>query len=218
MKAWPAAGMVACIALAGVNGLALVSAAYARLVERQLDRAESPAVEAAARTASALTPWSSQRLALQGWVAAERGDPVSEALYAGALRWAPADPLIWAELVLAQSRLGRFDDSMAVALRRANELAPRSPAVQGSNAAVGLSYWQRGSEVIRALWLESMRYELEHNSRTFLHAAMSRGQALTFCSGPGAALGIESWCRTIVRQGGCREFTGGDVGKCEFSR
>ena len=201
-----AAALLAAAGLALLNLAQLAGAGYAGFANRHIDRPEAPGTLAAARIAGGWTPWSSRHAALLGWVHAENGaaEPALAA-YARALRLAPADAVLWSEYAQVLGRLGRFDAAMAHAVRRAQQLAPTSPAVRRALAELGLSYWSRGDDALRALWLESMRGELARNRGEFLAVALARGQGRTFCDQPAAALGEGAWCERIAPAlfGGC---------------
>ncbi len=183
------------------SGLNLLGGAYAQYAEGRLDQAESESTTQASRLSALLTPWNARRQGLYGWVLTERHQgEEAETRYLTALRWAPADPLLWAEYALSLARSGRFDESLLHAIRRAQTLAPHSPAVQNSIAAIGLSYWRRGTQELRERWLMSMRYERDHNRQTFLDQVVTRGQALTFCTDAAPRLGEQQWCATVRRR------------------
>lgn len=194
-----AAAAVAAAILALLNLAQLAGAGYAGFANRHLDRPDAPGTLAAARIATLWTPWSSPRAALLGWVHAENGaaEP-AVAAYARALRLAPGDPLLWSEYALALGRVGRVDTALAHAVAQAQRLAPTSPAVRRTLADIGLSYWARGDETVRGLWLDSMRAELARNRGAFLGHALTRGQGLTFCRGPALQLGEARWCERIA--------------------
>lgn len=191
-------GVGAALLLAAGHAANLLGGAYAGHAERHLHRPGDPSVGAAARLASRITPWSERRQALSGWVSIETQRMAeADVSYRSALRWAPADPLLWAEYAQALSRQNRFDEAALLATRRAQSLAPNSPAVQGMIAALGLSFWPRGSQELRHAWQIAMRYELDHNRNSFLNQVLVRGQTRVFCTGPGPGLGETRWCEII---------------------
>jgi hypothetical protein len=215
------AALLAAVALALLNLSSLAGAGYARVAERGLDRPESPATLAAARIASERAPWSGTHAALHGWVLAENRDAgAALATYATALRLAPADPLLWAEYALALGRLGQFGEPMTLAVARARELAPVSPAVRATVADLGLSYWQRGDARLQALWLAAMAEQRHTDRGAFLGHALTRGQGRAFCRGPARELGEQAWCATIepALAGGCYELTPGEPVPCRPGR
>ena len=135
---------------------------YGLLAQSRLDRLPDTQVEAAAGVAAALAPWNSKLTALHGWTLAEAGNPsAARQAYYHALAWAPADPLLWDEYALALAREGEFDERLAFATRRALALAPNSPAVRASIAAMGDAYWDQGTEDLRALWHECQQRRSE---------------------------------------------------------
>ena len=187
------------LVLALANLANLAGAGYASVASSYLDRPESPGALAAAQIAAQVSPWSGSRNALHGWLLAEnRRADESDAAYRKALRLAPADPLLRAEYALALARLGRFDAALTEAVAQAQKLAPNSPAVQRSLAELGLSYWARGSQEQRALWLTSMRYELAHSRNDFLAHALTRGQGQTFCREMAPPLDEKKWCESMA--------------------
>jgi hypothetical protein len=211
------AALLAAASLALLNFAQLAGAGYAGYAKRHLDRPEAPSTLAAARIANSATPWSSARAALLGWVHAEnRASTPALAAYARALGFAPGDALLWTEYAQALGRLGRFDATMAHAVRQARQRAGSSPAVQQALAELALSYWARGDEDLRALWLVFMRAELTRNRGAFLGTVLTRGQGLTFCSGPGTALGESAWCTRIASAllGGCYTLAAPEPAPC----
>lgn len=197
--------------LAAGSGLNLLGDIYAEFAERHLDRATDESTLRAAALAARLTPWSAQRQGLHGWVLTERRQAAEAAArYQAALRWAPADALLWTEYTQALSRGGWFDASLLLATERAQQLAPSSPAIQGSIAETGISYWRRGSPEQRELWLRAMRYERDHNRNAFLERVLLRGQARTFCAGAAQRLDETAWCAFIQKKfEECRRAKGG---------
>jgi len=193
------AALLAAAGLALLNLAQLAGAGYAGFARHHLDSADAPGTLAAARIAAGATPWSSPHAALLGWIYAERREPAPTlAAYGRALRLAPGDALLWSEYAQALGRLGRFDAPMVTAVTQAQRLAPASPAVRRVLAEVGLSYWARGDDALRALWLDHMRAELARRRASFLAITLTRGQGLTFCRGPGPALGESAWCARVA--------------------
>lgn len=204
------AALLAAAGLALLNFAHLAGAGYAGFATRHLDRPDLPGTQTAARIAAFWTPWSSRHAALRGWIDVEnRQGDAALAAYAQALRLAPGDAVLWAEYAQALGRLGRFDESLALAVRRAAQLAPTSPVVRRALAELGLTYWARGGDALRALWLERMRAELARHRGTFLGTVLTRGRGLTFCREPAAALGETAWCERIAPAllGGCYTLT-----------
>lgn len=192
-------GVTGVLALGAFNLAHLLSWAYAGHAESRLGRPDSTRTLAASRYASTLAPWSSTRLALQGWILAERGEIVESAeSYARALRWNPADPLLWSEYAQALARNERFEELEHPTLR-ANALAPASPAVQSAIAAMGFTYWDHGSAALQAQWLLSMRYEHTHNRELFWNTLIARGRVLSYCTGPAMNWKIRHWCESMQR-------------------
>lgn len=191
---WPAAAAVVLILVLGA--LDLSATAYGRYAEARLDRLPDPGVQAAAALATAFSPWSAQPAALHGWILAQGGSrDEAIAAYLRALRWAPADALLWAEYAQALARMEVFDERMTWATRRALELAPSSPAVRDTVATMGLAYWRRGEEALHDLWRQSIRWQLDHSRGSFLSAVEGREQRGAFCLRYAAALGEAAWCR-----------------------
>ena len=208
------AALFGAAALALANLANLVGAGYSRYTSGHLDRPDAVDTRAAAEIAATWPPWSSSHAALYGWVLAEtektgQAHFPAEAAYARALRLAPGDALLWDEYALALARLGAFDERLLQATRRAQALAPNSPAVRRSVADMGLSYWQRGNAEQRAAWLISMREELGASRAAFLSHAFTRGQGRTFCEGPAEKLGEARWCESVASAlvGGCFTYT-----------
>jgi tetratricopeptide (TPR) repeat protein len=192
--------LAAATVLALLNLSSLAAAGYAAAANRQLDRPDSPKALAAARIATQLAPWSAKHHALHGWLLAEnRRADESLAAYGDALRLAPADALLWAEYAQVLARLGRFDGALTEALARAATLSPNSPIIQRTLAEIGLSYYQRGDEAQRALWLDSMRATLGRERRLFLGHVLTRGQRQVFCDELAPKLGEEAWCQAPPR-------------------
>lgn len=214
-------GIAAAFTLGAVSLLQLVAGAYAGVAQRQLDMPAAPSTVEAARLAASLTPWSSAHAALRGWLAAEAGDAGEmQRRYLQALRWAPADPLLWAEFALARARVGMFDATLQQAVAQAQRLAPASPPVRRSLADMGLSYWGRGSPELRALWLDSMQYQLMRNPAALLGPVLTRGRTRSFCEGPAVQLGQGPWCEALgaIVTGGCFDVTPRGAVPCTATR
>lgn len=210
------AGTLGAAGLAVLHVCNLLGSAYSGYAERRLDTAREASAMAAADVAVKLTPWSSRRAALRAWLLAEHGSSAAYAAYEDALRLAPAEPLLWIEFAQAMARLGRFDPVLQSAVGQAGRLAPHSPAVRSASAAMGLSYWPRGSAALRELWLQAMRAELAQNRSAFLASAIARGQAVAFCADPGPQLGERDWCETVPRlwQEGCFDTGASEPAPC----
>ena len=190
-----ALAVAAATLLALANLANLAGAGYASVASARLDTPESPGALAAAELAARVSPWSSSRHALHGWLLAEnRRADEAETAYRKALRLAPADALLWTEYALALARLGRFDAALTEAVTRAQQLAPNSPAVQRSLAEMGLSYWARSDAPQRALWLTSLRGELVASRQLFLGHVLTRGRTDIFCRDIAPQVGEEKWC------------------------
>lgn len=213
-------GIAVACAAAVLNGLELVAAGYAGVARQALESSGPPAV-AAANIATTLTPWSATRHALEGWLQAESGESETALRsYDRALRWAPADALIWTEFAQVRARAGRFDDALLRAVARAQALAPHSPPVQRALAEMGLAYWPHGAGPLQERWLASMRYQLERSPASLLARVLTRGQAQAFCEGPATALGQQSWCSTLraTRADGCYDVTQSGPVPCQTTR
>lgn len=178
-----------------LNLLAFTAAIYHRFAEQRLDALPDERAARAAALASSFAPWSATHAALHGWIEAEAGNlAATEAAYRKALRTAAADPVLWAEYALALTRNGVFDERLAVATRRALELAPSSPAVRHSVSRMALSYWRFGSAELRELWQQTLRWDLDHNRDAFLRDIAQAGWRTAFCAQHAATLGEEAWC------------------------
>jgi hypothetical protein len=187
--------------LAALNLLNLAGGAYAAYAAAHLGTPRADDALNAARISVSLAPWSSARSAQLGWVLAERGDgEASAAAYADALRWAPADPLLWNEFALAQGRARRFGPAFGLAVATSNRLAPTSPAIQASNAAMALSYWRDGSPDVRREWRQSVRYELDNNRPAFQRQLLAMGYWVPFCAYVAADVGEQAWCDEFARE------------------
>ena len=97
------------------------------------------------------------------------------------------------------ARLGRFDGTLTEALGRAAALSPNSPIIQRTLAEIGLSYYRRGDEAQRALWLDSMRATLGRERRLFLGHVLTRGKRQMFCDELAPQLGEEAWCQALPK-------------------
>jgi len=192
--AWAAALLAGLVLL--LNLLNLSAFAYSRYAEARLDRLPDPRAETASSVAQALTPWSARRVAVNGWILAVGGSAdASAAAYERALRWAPADPLLWTEYAQALARGRLFDERLPLATRRALALAPNSPAVRQSVSHMGLSYWRHGSPELKELWRQSTRWELDHNRLSFLRSLDDLEYRAPFCRYHAQELGEEAWCQ-----------------------
>jgi len=178
-----------------LNLLALAASVYAEYAEQRLDRLPDEPAQRAGALAVALTPWSAPRQALHGWILADSGDfPAADAAYRKALRRAPADALLWAEYALALARNRMFDARLLLATQRALALAPTSPAVRAGVSRMALTYWRFGSEPLRELWRQSLRWELDHNRSAFLQAMDRDGYRRAFCLDQAAVFNEQAWC------------------------
>ena len=185
---------------AALSLLNLFSAAYATYTGAHLDQPRAADTLTAARLSAALAPWSASRRAQLGWVLAERGDASTLQAYSRALRWAPADAVLWNEAALALGRVHQFGSAFTTAVARSNALAPTSPAVQASNAALALSYWNLGSPEARREWLQSLRFELDNNRAAFQRQLIMLGYWAPFCAYAAGELGEKAWCDEFRRQ------------------
>jgi len=192
-KPW-LAGLAVAVVAAALSLLNVLSAAYATYASAHLDQPRAAGTLTAAQLSAALAPWSAGRQAQLGWVLAERGDAATLQAYGSALRWAPADALLWNEAALALGRVHQFGPAFTTAVTRANALAPTSPAVQASNAALALSYWNSGSPAVRHEWLQSLRFELDNNRSGFQRQLITLGYWAPFCAYAANELGEKAWC------------------------
>lgn len=196
-RGFVALGLLAMGALLALNGAQIASAAYQRVAERHVP-ANLASVDAA-RIAGSLAPWSSGPPAAAGWAQASGGH--AEAAihsYARALRSAPGDALLWIEFAQALARLGRFGDTMGLAVARARTLAPASPPIRRAVAELGLVYWSHGTPALRTAWLAAMREELAVNRGAFLARVLTHGRTRTFCAEAAATIGAGPWCDSVV--------------------
>jgi hypothetical protein len=194
------AAMLGAIALTATSLVSLVAAGYGRVAERGLDRPSATLTRNAAFLSAALAPWNSRYAALMGWIAAENNaSEESLVAYSAALRWSPADPLLWVEYALALSRLDLLDERFMAVVERAQALAPEAPVVHERLAQLGIGRWQRSSAELRNRWLVSFRYELRRNRPDFLRQIRLRGRAIEFCASAAQALGEQAWCSTVAR-------------------
>jgi len=178
-----------------LNLLALTASVYGDYAEHRLDRLPDESAERAGALAVALTPWSAPRQALHGWILAESGDfAAADAAYRQALQRAPADALLWAEYALALARNRMFDERLDLATARALALAPTSPAVRQGVSRMALTYWRFGSDPLRELWRQSLRWELDHNRTEFLQAMDREGYRRAFCLQQAEVFNEQAWC------------------------
>jgi hypothetical protein len=191
----PRAALAGAALLLLLNLLALTASLYGDYAERHLDRLPDERVERAGAFAVALAPWSASRQALQGWIQAESGNfAAADAAYVRALRRAPADALLWAEYALALARNRMFDERLHQATDRALALAPTSPAVRQGVSRMALTYWRFGSDPLRELWRQSLRWELDHNRTTFLQSLDREGYRRAFCADQAEGFNEQAWC------------------------
>jgi hypothetical protein len=181
-------GILAALVLLALNLVQLFGWAYGRFAQDRQNRPDSRRTNAAAEHGASLTPWSSERLAVRGWLQAQRGDfDASLASYATALMWAPADAALWTEYALVLARAKRFGE-LELPVARANALAKASPSIQEAQAAMAASYWDQAGEPVREEWLRSLAYVLKHNRSAFYEQLVVRGQVDSFCAGPATRL------------------------------
>jgi len=203
-RRWYAGGAVAAFLLAGINLVNVLGSAYRTYAEAHLDEGSSSRIVAAARTSAALTPWSAPGVALAGWLLADKDVALSESYYRRALRWAPGDPLLWSEYATAEARAGRTD-ALQLPVEISERLAPASPAVQSSNAALAINQWTRSPEALRKAWAQSIGYQPPHDRHEFLRSVVARGRLDMYCSQIAPAVGEQRWCdRAAARVAFCK--------------
>ena len=153
----------------------------------------------AALRAVGSAPWSSDGYRAQ----AHARDPAGESrapVVAAALRWAPSDPYLWAEMGSVLARENHFGKAYTATLRNIDELAPNSPQLHRLRVQAGLDHWHRGDAAAREYWLESMRFRLETAPQRFVRQLRQQGDVQRFCWTAGTRLDLDAWCDAQLRR------------------
>lgn len=196
----PLALAVAAVAMGLVflSGERLLSALYVTYAKELSRSRHSAHASAAALHAQQRAPWSIE--AYREQLHAGTGQSAQLTLVAArALRWAPSDPYLWAELARQLAIENSFGNAQARALRNIQELAPNSPQLHRINAWFGLRYWHRGSHEVRRHWLNSMRFVIKTQPRRYLKYLKKHGQVERLCWTAGAELNLAAWCDAQLR-------------------
>ena len=118
--------------------------------------------------------------------------------YAQALRDAPASAYRWAELARALALVGDFGPHFDQAIQRAQQLAPRSPAVHLALADIR---WRYGSELsaaqLDALLPSFIRTMRPHRRQLLLDRIVRTRRHPAFCAEYGAQFTGGRWCARI---------------------
>lgn len=193
------AALVLVVAFLGVGSKRLLSALYVQY-SQELDRSGHGALAlSTAQSAESLAPWriDAYRAAMHAGAGADSARLQASAT---ALRWAPADPYLWAERGRALMMSNYFGSPLADVLRNVHELAPYSPQLHRTNAWYGRIYWHRGNPEVRAYWLQSLRFTIRISPRRYLRAMAKAGYAQELCWGAGQELNLSWWCNRQLRE------------------
>jgi len=160
-------------------------------------------VEAAAAMAARVLPASQQARALNGRVAALKGD--SGAVlheYAAVMQQAPTDAFRWAELAQSLAVAGDFSSYLTLAIAQAQQLAPNSSGVNAALARIAWLYVEKLDDAQRALLESSMQRTLNYKPeryKLFEFVARARRHHV-FCEEFGLRMGAKHWCGRIDRE------------------
>lgn len=184
--------------LVGAGGTRLVSALYYHVAWLSSWHSDMPRAGSASTAAQKLGQLGAE--AFSGRIAAVRRD--DSALidrYSQTLRMAPSDPYRWAEFALALAWVGDFGPRFDLAVRQAQTLAPRSPAV---HLALADARWRYAvllsPSQLEALQPSFVRTMQNHAQRQKMldHIVRARRQA-PFCAEYAERFTGGRWCARI---------------------
>lgn len=112
---------------------------------------------------------------------------------AAALRYAPADPALWAQYEFELALSAPQDPRVPRAAERVAALGPNQPELQQAQANLAVQAWLKVGPEVRQIWLHSLRYALARDHDGFLLRSFRVGGETNLCSSA-AALGIQQWC------------------------
>lgn len=193
---WLAAALGLALLLAG--GAQLVGGIYRDVAENSRWRLDFGRSRAAAEVAATLQ--SGPARALAGRVASAQGQGEDTlATYRAVLRDAPADAYRWAELARSLAGTGQFGAEFDQACRRAQALAPVSPAVHAVLAGVAWRYWNFLSVEQRTLLFRSLRRTIRNGTerQRLLEAVVRERRQRAFCAEFLYPAGAGSWCERL---------------------
>lgn len=173
-----------------------ISVMYHRVAESAAQReTTSQRALQSGHYAATLAPWSDRRQLDYAWSLAVAGDRSDYARSIGkALRWAPASAYAWHLHAHALILQREFNAELVSAVRRINNLAPHSPALQSQLALSAAEHWSWAPQALREEWLASARYTMRVLPRAYLEEVLRRGRAPHFCASVAEQLEVGDWC------------------------
>ncbi len=193
---WPALLLALGLMLAG--GVQLASTLYYQVA--RVSSTQSDVRRAAAASTVAGKLWQAAARAFGGRLAAVEGNAQTLVQrYRQTLRDAPADPYRWAELARALALVGEFGPELDLAVARAQQLAPRSPAVHLALADIR---WRHGAQLseaqlaaLRPSFVRTMQNPAQRQK--FLDRIVRVRRHPAFCAEYGAQFTRGHWCAQI---------------------
>jgi len=189
------------LALVVLGGVQLSADLYYRAAKHSGWHSDTRRAEAAGSLAARL--WQGNARAYGGRLAAVEGDAeVLKRRYATTLRNAPADAYRWAEFARALATVGDFGTAFDLAVQRAQQLAPRSPAVHLALADVR---WRHGTQLsepqLAALMPSFARtMQLPQQRQQLLDRIVRERRQAAFCAEYGARFTGGRWCARVEAQ------------------
>lgn len=198
-------------ALAGIGMLLFAALQFGGLLanaydgygsERRGGRADSVSARAASAFAVQLAPWNAGFHRNLAWSELAAGTPetvVAEARQI--LSWAAGDPYLSAESTLLLAQAGVFDSRLLAAVRSSSERSPQTRSTQLALALLGLRYWERGDEALRAVWRASIRFSFEHDRERLLQQVIRTQSENRLCGEASLQLDLtqlpDNWCAGV---------------------
>lgn len=93
----------------------------------------------------------------------------------------PASPYGWANIALTKTRLGRIDDELTNAMRRAGLLGPWEPGVQLILADVGFGVWERLPADVQQIVVGNVERGAKLQADDMLRIAAAHGKQSLIC-------------------------------------
>lgn len=195
-----ALGLAACLLLTGL--ISLVSGLYYAAAKESGKQSDVQRASAASVVAGELRRLSAQAYSARLAAIVEGDRDKVYRHYGRMLREAPSDPYRWAELARALAFSGDFGASFDLAVRQAQTLAPRSPAVHLAMADIRWRYRSQlsdaQSEALYPSFVRTMRYP--ESRQQFLDRIVRARRQEEFCAQYGADFTGGRWCSKIETQ------------------
>lgn len=190
--------LAASIAVLNLQGRWLLAQGYARYANESLQVAiGDPDTRVATEWAVRLEPFPVTPHLLAAAVLEQQSRHGAALAHSrSALRYGAADPMVWLSHAHLKLRLGEIDNELSEALRRIDQIAPRSYWIQYRKAMLGLSYWEWSTIDQRSSWRTSIAFVLDTEPRQFLRDVLLSRQENLFCREFRRHSGeFEPWCQ-----------------------